>query len=216
MKRETRRIIDDLLAATPALAECEPDIRSAYELLRGCFTDAGKLLICGNGGSACDSSHIAGELMKGFQLRRQIPADHTAMLKSAFPGRGKAIADSLQRALPALSLPDQTSVMTAFSNDVAADMAFAQMVYGLGRPGDAFLGISTSGSARSVVHAAMTARAMGLYTIGLTGHDGGELGGVCDVAIRVPSRETYRVQEYHVCVYHALCAMLEYEFFAEA
>lgn len=213
MKRETQCILDNLLTAMPEFAACERDIRSVFDLIRQSYENAGKLLICGNGGSACDSGHIAVELMKGFLLKRQIPAEDAAMLEVAFPGEGRKLSTELQRALPAISLPDQTSVMTAFANDVSADMAYAQLTYGYGKPCDVLMGISTSGNSQSVLNAVKVARAMKIRAVGLTGQDGGKLAGLCDVAIRVPSVQTYRVQEYHVCIYHALCAMLEYEFF---
>jgi phosphoheptose isomerase len=214
MKREAKLILDDLLARQPALSACAQDILSAFEALRQCFAGGGKLLICGNGGSAADAGHIAGELLKGFLLKRPIPEEDAARFAEMFPEAGERIAANLQRALPAISLPDQTAVLTAFSNDVAADMAYAQLAYAYGRPGDALLAISTSGNSFNVVNAAMAARAMGLKTVGLTGEDGGRLHGCCDVVIRAPASETWRAQEYHLSMYHALCAMIETELFA--
>lgn len=146
-------------------------------------------------------------------LKRPIASQDVDRLIEMFPETGTRLAASLQRALPAIALPDQTTVMTAFSNDVAADIAFAQLAYGLGKPGDVFLAISTSGNAANVVNAAMVARAMGLATVGLTGQVRGRLTEYCDTVIHAPASETYRVQEYHLCIYHALCAMLEMEFF---
>lgn len=213
MKNTAEQILDDLLIRLPELGSCSPDILLAFETLRQSYENGGKLLICGNGGSAADSGHIAGELMKGFLLKRPIPAEAAARLTALFPDTGERLAASLQRALPAIALPDQTAVLTAFSNDVAADMAYAQLVYGYGRPSDALLAISTSGNAANVVNASMVARGMGLKTLGLTGEGGGRLCGCCDVVIKAPARETFRVQEYHLCIYHALCAMLEMEFF---
>jgi D-sedoheptulose 7-phosphate isomerase len=213
MKQEAKLVMDGLLARLPELEPCAGDILSAFGLLRQCYENGGTLLACGNGGSAADARHIAGELMKGFLLKRPIAPQDAGRLRELFPETGARLAVSLQRALPAIALPDQTTVMTAFSNDVAADMAFAQLVYGYGKPEDVLLAISTSGNAANVVNAAMVARAMGLKTAGLTGQGGGRLTECCDTVIRAPASETYRVQEYHLCIYHALCAMLEMEFY---
>ncbi len=214
MKQETRQTLKNLIVRLPELAQCSQDILAAFEVMRNCYANGGKLLLCGNGGSATDSGHIAGELMKGFLLKRQISAEEAARFAALFPESGGRIAASLQRALPAIALPDQTAVLTAFSNDVSADMAYAQLVYGYGRAGDALLAISTSGNAANVVNAAMTAQVKGLRTVGLTGDGGGRLKDCCDIVIKAPAHETYRVQEYHLCIYHALCAMLETEFFS--
>lgn len=213
MKQQAKQVLDDLMARLPALAPGAPDMLSAFEAMRQCFESGGKLLICGNGGSAADSGHIAGELLKGFLLKRPIPEGDAGRLKALFPEEGARLAAGLQRALPAIALPDQTAVLTAFSNDVAADMAYAQLVYGYGKPGDILLAISTSGNAANAVNAAMVAKASGLRAVGLTGKGGGKLQGCCDVVMKAPADETYRVQEYHLCIYHALCAMLELEFF---
>ena len=213
MRQQAKQVQDDLLARLPELVPCAQDILFAFEALRQCYRNGGKLLICGNGGSAADAGHIAGELMKGFLLKRPIPAEDEDRLENSFPGAGELLAANLQRALPAIALPDQTAVLTAFSNDVAADMAYAQLVYGYGRPGDVLLAISTSGNSANVVNAAMVARAMGLKAIGLTGQGGGRLSGCCDAVIKAPAYETFRVQEYHLAIYHALCAMVEMEFF---
>lgn len=213
MKQQTKQVLEELMSRLPELERCRQDIFTAFGALRQCYENGGKLLICGNGGSAADSGHIAGELMKGFLLKRPIPAEDAERLKALFPEEGARLAANLQRALPAISLPDQTAVLTAYSNDVAADMAYAQLVFGYGKPGDALLAISTSGNSANVLNAAMVAREMGLKALGLTGQGGGRLNSCCDVVIRAPAAETYRVQEYHLCIYHALCALLEMEFF---
>lgn len=215
MKQGASVIFDGLLARVPELEGCADDILAVYDLLERCYGRGGKLLVCGSGGSAADSGHIAGELMKGFLLKRPISFRDAAALRDMYPGQGERLADGLQRALPAIALPDQTSILTAFSNDVAADMAFAQMAYGYGRLGDVLLGISTSGNSAGVCNAVMASKAMGLGAAGLTGRGGGKLAELCDAAFRAPADETYRIQEYHLCVYHALCAMLECEFFGE-
>jgi D-sedoheptulose 7-phosphate isomerase len=213
MKDNTKKILDDLLQRLPELAACGEGLLVAYTAWTDCFAAGGKLMACGNGGSAADSEHIVGELMKGFNLKRQLPQADVEMLTGAFPEDGAALAANLQRALPALSLCSHTALTSAFVNDVSPSMAFAQQVYGLGKPGDIVLGISTSGNSANVVNAVKVAKAMGIRTIALVGGDGGKLAALSDVAIIAPAKETYRVQEYHLPVYHALCAMVEEEFF---
>ena len=203
----------ELILKQPDLAECLPDIQQAARILEACFRASGKLLVCGNGGSAADSEHIVGELMKGYRLRRPIPADLRAHLAEAYPAQGETIADHLQRALPAISLVSQTSLLTAFINDVAADTVFAQQVLGYGRPGDVLLALSTSGSATNVLQALRIARILGLHTIGLTGRHSPQMKSLCDTAICVPRDQTPDIQEGHQAVYHALCAQLEERMF---
>lgn len=170
-------------------------------------------MVCGNGGSSADSEHIVGELMKGFILKRQVLQSDLDKLNSLYPDDGSFLAANLQRALPALSLSSHTALTSAFVNDICPNMVFAQQVFGLGRTGDALLGISTSGNSANVLNAMKVAKLMCIKTIGLTGGDGGILASLSDVAIIAPAVETYRVQEYHLPIYHALCAMLENEFF---
>jgi D-sedoheptulose 7-phosphate isomerase len=198
------------------LAPCRQEIGRAFDLLAGCFLRGGKVLVCGNGGSAADSEHIVGELMKGFHSRRPIPETDRARLAANAGEEGRYLAERLQRALPAISLVSQVSLTTAVANDVAADMVFAQQVYGYGREGDVLIGISTSGNAANVLQALRTARAFGLGTLGLSGADGGRMKGLCDVLIRVPAGVTPEVQTWHLRIYHALCALLELEFFGRA
>jgi D-sedoheptulose 7-phosphate isomerase len=198
-----------------SLKPCRHELERAFDLLAGTFLGGGKLLVCGNGGSAADSEHIVGELMKGFHSRRPIPEADRARLAGAGGEEGRYLAERLQGALPAISLVSQVSLATAVANDVAADMVFAQQVYGYGRRGDTLLGISTSGNAVNVLNALRTGRAFGLGTLGLTGADGGRMKGLCDVLIRVPASSTSEVQLWHLRVYHAVCALLELEFFGE-
>ncbi|MDX1497351.1 MAG: SIS domain-containing protein [Salinisphaeraceae bacterium] len=203
----------NLITKYPDLEITLPAIEAAYTLLETTYAQGGKLLICGNGGSAADSEHIVGELMKGFTLSRPVPHDVRQRLTSAFPDNGRYLADHLQGALPAISLVSQTGLITAFANDVAGDMIFAQQVYGYGRSGDVTWGISTSGNSRNVIHALQVGQAVGLKTLGLTGQSGGQMAALCDVTICVPWRETADVQERHLAIYHALCTALEVRFF---
>ncbi len=206
--------LDNLLAKYPELSDCKGDVMAAFEMMRDSYRGGGKVLICGNGGSASDSEHIVGELMKGFMSRRPIPETMRSRLIEQFPDDGAYLADHLQGALPAISLVSHTALMTAYANDVAADMVFAQQVYGYGAKGDVLIGISTSGNSVNVIRALQVARAVGMRTIGLTGRSGGKMKGLCDVTIRVPWESTPDVQERHLPIYHALCIMLEEEFFA--
>lgn len=202
-------LLDRLEAEHPALASGRETLRAVFEVIRDCYRAGGKLLLCGNGGSAADCEHIAGELMKGFLLKRPVPRafrEHHAL-----QGEGEL----LQGALPAISLTGHMALSTAFGNDVDAGMVFAQQVYGYGRPGDVLLGLSTSGHAANVLHAVRVAKAKGMRTIGMTGASGGKMAELCDLCLRAPAEETYRVQELHLPLYHTLCAMLECAFFTE-
>ena len=204
-----------LIERYPKLSVCKEDIKKAYELLETAYKNGRKLLVCGNGGSASDSEHIVGELMKEFKLKRKVYGDHAAALKAIDPELGRVLADNLQGALPAICLTGHSSLTTAFMNDANADLVFAQQVNGYGKPGDVFLGISTSGNSKNVLYAAVNAKAKGLKVIGLTGAKESKLMKYEDVCIRVPETETYKIQEYHLPVYHCLCMMLEEKFFGE-
>jgi len=195
-----------LLSNYPQLEPCHPDIREAFEVLRDSYAANGKLLLCGNGGSAADADHISGELLKGFQSKRPLSRIDQDTI-------GDDLAPHLQQALPAIPLTAFNALATAYTNDVNAEYIYAQLVLGLGAPGDVLLGISTSGNAKNVRHALRVARAKHIRTIGLTGETGGAMREFCDTCIRVPSTETFRIQEYHLPVYHALCLMLEDHFF---
>jgi phosphoheptose isomerase len=197
----------------PDIEACIPSVAEAYELLRATFANGGKLLICGNGGSASDSDHIVGELMKGFELKRPIGNDLRARLAQIGEARGVYLADRLQGALPTISLSSHAALSTAISNDVAGDMVFAQQVLGYGRKGDSLIGISTSGNSANVLNALHIAQALELNTIGLTGQSGGAMRDLCSVTICVPYERTLEIQERHLAIYHALCLMLEQEFF---
>jgi D-sedoheptulose 7-phosphate isomerase len=196
-----------------ALASCRDDIFAAYKSLVDVFESGGKLLVCGNGGSAADSEHIVGELMKGFLKKRPIDANMQSRLRRISGPAAAQIAKRLQGALPTIALTSQVSLNTAISNDTGADMVFAQQVYGLGRRGDALLGISTSGNSVNVLNAFVIAKALDMRTIALTGRSGGRLCTLADIAIRVPADDVAQIQELHLPVYHALCIALESSFF---
>ena len=201
--------IDLLLEHYPTLSCCKNAICDAVDAIIDMYCDGAKLLLCGNGGSAADCSHIAGELLKGFLLKRPIP-DADRSLFSDLPN-----CESLQRGICAISLPDQGAVLSAYANDEIADMVYAQLVYAMHSEGDVFLCLSTSGNSKNVVLAAKCAKDLGVKTIAMTGKNGGMLGNICDIVIRVPATETYLVQEYHLPVYHAICAQVEETLFGE-
>ena len=197
----------------PNLAVCKQQLEEAYEILETAFAQGRKLLVCGNGGSASDSEHIVGELMKEFKLKRKVFADQAETMKRIHPEMGAVLAENLQGALPAISLTGHSSLTTAFMNDSELELIFAQPVNGYLKQGDVFLGISTSGNSRNVLYAAVTAKAKGLKVIGLTGQRESKLSALADVCIQVPEVETYKIQELHLPVYHCLCLMLEDHFF---
>jgi len=193
--------VSSLLQRYPVLKACEQELAAAFDLLEAAYRNGNKLLVCGNGGSAADSDHLVGELMKGFLKTRQIPA---------------ADASQLQGSLAAISLPSPVSLVTAIGNDIGYEMIFAQQVYGLGRAGDVVLGISTSGKSKNVINAVIVAKAFGLKSIVLTGQSGRDLAPLADVAIKVPSDDIAEIQELHLPVYHWLSTELEGTFFSES
>lgn len=186
--------------------QLHPNQEKALQMLVDCFAGGGKLLLCGNGGSAADCGHIAGELLKGFLKKRPVPGALCAQVPQAA---------GLQQGLPAIDLTAHAAAITAIANDLGGEAVYAQQVLAYGRPGDVVLGISTSGSAANVNFALQTARALGLKTLGLTGRSGGKMKETCDVLLNVDADETYRIQELHLPLYHALCAGVEAHFFAE-
>ncbi|MFE5320845.1 SIS domain-containing protein [Paenibacillus sp. NPDC056579] len=209
----TRTVLHQLIVKYPDVAGCRQQIEKAVELIADSFRQGGKLLVCGNGGSASDSEHIVGELMKGFMSKRPLSGEQREGFLTAFPAEGSYLADHLQGALPAISLVSQSAFLSAYANDVAPDMAFAQQVYGYAKPGDVLLGISTSGHSANVLRAVQVARALGVSTIGLTGQTGGKLAELSDVTICVPYQSTPDIQERHLPIYHAICIALEEQFF---
>lgn len=205
--------LDTLIERYPSLVTAAQAIIDTYNIIEECYISDHKLLIAGNGGSASDSEHIAGELMKSFKLPRPVSKEFGEALQKIDPVRGTALANSLEGGLMTIPLVAHEALSTAYINDVDGLGVFAQQLYGFGRPGDVFLGISTSGNSKNILNATVVARALGIKVIGLTGADGGELAAISNVAIKVPETETYKVQELHLPVYHTLCLMLEDRFF---
>lgn len=213
METKLEKHVDQLINRYPKLKVCREDIIKAYEILEKAYSSGRKLLVSGNGGSASDSEHIVGELMKEFKLKRRVFGEQATALKEIDPELGQTLADNLQGALPAISLTGHSSMTTAFMNDSMPELVFAQQVNGYGKSGDVYLGISTSGNSKNVLYAAVNAKAKGLHVIGLTGSRENRLMKYADVCIRVPETETYKIQELHLPVYHCLCLMLEERFF---
>lgn len=207
--------LDILISRYPTLEIIRNDIKKAYILMEECYEHGGKLLIAGNGGSAADSEHIVGELMKGFKSPRKVTAEFAAKLKNINLEMGNELAVNLQEALPAIALDGHFALSTAYMNDCQPLICFAQQVNGFGNKGDVFLGISTSGNSKNILYAATVARAKGMKVIGLTGKKDNKLSEFADVCIKVPETETYIVQELHLPVYHCLCLMLEDRFFGK-
>ena len=212
---DTNQIIDDLMRRYPALEACREEItRAALALIR-CYEEGGKVMTCGNGGSAADADHIVGELMKSFEGHRPLDDEMRQQLGEVDPVRGAYLADHLQIGLPAISLNAHTSLISAVANDIDPALIFAQQVVAYGIEEDVLIALSTSGNSSNVVDAAIAARAMGMTVIGFTGEGGGRLAEHCDICIRVPASRTAEVQEYHLPVYHTLCKVVEEAFFGE-
>ena len=197
--------MDNIFERYPELKCCENDIEKALNLIIETYKNGGKVLVCGNGGSAADSEHIVGELMKGFLCKRKVNDDRLS----------SDLKENLQGALPAISLCSQTVLMTAFNNDLDPDYVFAQQVYGYGKENDLLIAISTSGKSKNVLKAVEVANCIGVKTLALTGGKGGKIKEMATVTITAPSSETYKIQEYHLPIYHYLCSKVEVEFFDE-
>lgn len=211
--KDARIILEELIERYPCLVVCKDDIKTAYEVIADSYRKQGKLLIAGNGGSAADSEHIVGELMKGFVLPRKLDVEYVDRLVAADAVLGAELGEKLQGALPAIALVDHVALSTAYLNDVDPLLSFAQQVNGYGVEGDVFLGITTSGNSKNILYANTVAKAKGLKTIALTGKDGGKIKSMATVSIVVPENETFKIQELHLPIYHCLCLMLENDFF---
>ncbi|MDO9339732.1 MAG: SIS domain-containing protein [Bacteroidales bacterium] len=206
-------ILSQLCGRHPLLGTFKNIIGEAAEMIINCYSSGGKLLVCGNGGSCSDSEHIVGELMKSFELSRPLKKEIVEKLSEAYGERGKYLAQKLESGLPAISLSSQTALTTAICNDIDANLVFAQQVIGYGRDKDVLIAISTSGNSQNVVDACITAKAMNLKMIGLTGMTGGKMKQYCDILVNVPEKRTAYVQELHLPVLHALCLLIENHFY---
>lgn len=214
LERKWEKHIELLIKRYPILECICAEIKEAYLLMEMCYKAGGKLLIAGNGGSAADSEHMVGELMKSFRCPRPIKKELADRLRYVDEKRGERLAKNLEGSLMAIPLVAHEALTTAYINDVDATGIFAQQLLGYGKSGDIFIGISTSGNSENILNAAVVAKASNIKVIGLTGAGGGELGQLADVIVKVPERETYKVQELHLPIYHCWCLMLEERFFS--
>lgn len=205
--------VDNLIERYPKLMEIQNEIVEGYLLLQHVYENGGKLLIAGNGGSAADAEHIAGELMKRFRRPRPVSVEFSEKLVEVDAKRGASLAKNLECSLMAIPLVAHEALTTAYMNDVDGLGVFAQQLFGYGKFGDVFLAISTSGNSENILNATVVARALGIKVLGLTGKDGGELARVSDIAIKVPECETFLIQELHLPIYHCWCMLLEEYFF---
>lgn len=216
MKNNTEKMVSEFKERYPSMEYLEKPLRSLIEEVVKRIKLGGKILVCGNGGSSSDSEHIVGELLKEFYIKRKIDKDFSEDLKNTSSKEDyEYMKNKLQGAIPAISLVSQTGFLTAFANDVSYDMAYAQQVYAYGGKNDVLIGISTSGNASNIAYAAQVARAKDMFVISLTGESGGRLKELSDVVLNVPEKETFKVQEYHLPLYHLICSSIEYEIFGE-
>jgi D-sedoheptulose 7-phosphate isomerase len=205
--------LNTLIERYPSLESVKSDIRASFDIIANSYANGGKLLIAGNGGSASDAEHIAGELMKTFAKKRKLPDSFITEIGAVDSEIAHYLIPRLQPGLPAIALSGHASLNTACINDIDGNITFAQQVYGYGKEGDVLLGISTSGNSKNVLYAAGVAKAKKLKIIALSGGSGGALKKFADVSIIVPETETFKIQELHLPVYHCLCQMLENHFF---
>lgn len=208
MKKSTQKILFDYKNTYPFINQIETLILKAFCIIDDCFKNNGKLLICGNGGSAADADHIAGELLKGFIKKRQL--DNIIDYEQYGP-EGEKLAQKLQGSLPVINLSAHTSLITAIINDIGAEVIYAQQLIGYANKNDVLIGISTSGNSENILNAAIVSKIKKIKSIGLSGENGGRMKELFDCTICVPSNETCHIQDMHSVVYHCLCAMLENE-----
>lgn len=215
LEENIQKQIDILIERYPQIDKCKKEIEQAYLILEESYANGNKLLVAGNGGSAADSEHIVGELMKGFENPRKLSSEYKEKLMSVNNELGKVLGENLQMALPTIALDGHVALTTAYMNDCEPLLCFAQQVNGYGKEGDVFLGISTSGNSKNILYAAIVAKAKGMKVVALTGAKDSKLSQIADVTIKAPEARTYRIQEYHLPIYHCLCLMLEERFFGD-
>lgn len=215
LEENIQKQIDVLIERYPQIDKCKKEIEKAYLIFEESYAKENKLLVAGNGGSAADSEHIVGELMKGFENPRNLSSEYKEKLMSVNAELGKVLGENLQMALPTIALDGHVALTTAYMNDCEPLLCFAQQVNGYGKEGDVFLGISTSGNSKNILYAAVVAKAKGMKVVALTGAKDSKLSQIADVTIKAPETRTYRIQEYHLPIYHCLCLMLEERFFGD-
>ena len=205
--------MENLIKRYPQLEVCRESLKKALDVMIETYKNGGKILLCGNGGSCADCDHIVGELMKGFLSMRKIDENMAEKIGVMFPEDKEYFEKTLQGSLPAISLPNQSALLSAFANDVDADMVYAQLVFGYGKPEDLLIAMSTSGNSKNVVNAAKMAKVKGMKVLAFTGERESKLSDICDITIKAPECETYKIQELHLPIYHYLCAEVEKQIF---
>lgn len=215
MKKSTNLLIENLIIRFPKLSNCKQEIENSILEIVNYYKNNGKLLICGNGGSASDSLHMVGELMKSFVLPRKLENKYIDKIKNIFPQEAEYFISNLQSSLPAIALVSEISLITAYSNDNNSELVFAQQVLGYGNEEDILIAISTSGNSKNVIYASQISKIKGMKVILLTGKFGGKLKEISDININVEEEETYIIQEYHLPIYHTICLGVEKEMFGE-
>lgn len=205
--------MENLIKRYPQLEVCRESLKKALDAMLETYKNGGKILLCGNGGSCADCDHIVGELMKGFLSMRKIDENMAEKIGVMFPEDKEYFEKTLQGSLPAISLPSQSALLSAFANDVDADMVYAQLVFGYGKPEDLLIAMSTSGNSKNVVNAAKMAKVKGMKVLAFTGERESKLSDICDITIKAPECETYKIQELHLPIYHYLCAEVEKQIF---
>ncbi|STO30819.1 Phosphoheptose isomerase [Fusobacterium necrogenes] len=215
MKETTEKIIEELGNRFSKLVNNIPEIKLTIEALKKMYFSKNKVLICGNGGSATDSLHIVGELGKGFVLQRNIQKDSENKLREFFPKEADYFINNLQEGVSAISLVNEIALMTAYGNDKNSELIFAQQVYVQGKENDILFAISTSGNSKNIINAIKIAKIKGIKVISLTGRDGGEIKKLSDINININEKETFKIQEYHLPIYHNICLALENELFGK-
>ena len=215
MKEDVKAVFEELFVRYPVLESCREDIRCAYDMMHEAYENGHKLLMAGNGGSAVDCEHMAGELMKCFKAERPLRKDLAEKIMEIDPVKGESLVRNLQMPLRAIPLTSHLSITTAYMNDADATGVYAQQLLGYGDKGDVFVGISTSGNSENIISAAIVAKAMGIKVVAMTGEKESRLSKIADISIRVPQTDTFKVQELHLPIYHVLCLMLENTYFGE-
>jgi len=208
-------VTEGLIARYPKLSTVMNSISAAAAMMIKCYSDGGKIMLCGNGGSSADAEHMAGELMKSFELQRPLDDSLKERLGEIGGDNGKILGSKLEHALPAICLSSQTALTSAIANDIGNDMVYAQQLIGYGNPHDILIAISTSGNSANVLNACITAKSLNMNVIGLTGESGGRMKSFCDILINVPGNNTALVQELHLPVIHALCQSIENYFYGK-
>ncbi len=206
-------MLDTLLNRYPDLKETMPEIKKAIATIIETYKNGGKVLLAGNGGSAADSEHMASELLKSFVKKRPLDENIKNKLIEADSENGEYIANNLETPLQAIALTSHFALATAYLNDRDPYLVFAQQLLAFGKKGDVFIAFSTSGNSKNVFYTSVLAKALGITVISFTGADGGKLAKNADIKIKSPANETYRVQEYHLPIYHAICIEVEKYFF---